>query len=69
MTNAVSWDVMPCGSCKNLRFIGIYHLHHQDDKNRRASNNVSNVLRLLVTVNVHSSPILVTLMTEAVRYS
>jgi hypothetical protein len=41
MKNAVTWDTMPCGSCKNRRFGGTYLLHHQDDKNRRARNNVS----------------------------
>jgi hypothetical protein len=33
MTNAVFWDVILCGSCKNRRFGGTYRLHHQDDKN------------------------------------
>jgi hypothetical protein len=43
-----------------------YRLHHQDDKNRRTSS----VLRLLVTANVvPSSPILVTLMMDAIRSS
>jgi hypothetical protein len=32
MKNAVFWDVMPCGSCKNRRFGVTYHLHcHQGD--------------------------------------
>jgi hypothetical protein len=39
--NAVFWDVAPCGSCKYRRFGGMYRLHHQGDKNRRARNNVS----------------------------
>jgi hypothetical protein len=55
------------------RFGGTYSLHHQGDKNWRARNNVSSnysVLRLLATVNiVPSSPILVTLMMEAIRSS
>jgi hypothetical protein len=34
MKNAVFWDVTPCGSCKNRRFRGTQHLHHQGDKNR-----------------------------------
>jgi hypothetical protein len=56
MKNGVFWDVMPCGSCKNRRFGGTSHLHHQGDKNGR----------LLVTANiVPSSPILVALMMEA----
>jgi hypothetical protein len=33
--------VAPCGSCKNRRFGGTHHLHHQGEKNRRARNNVS----------------------------
>jgi hypothetical protein len=32
--NGVFWDVMPCGSCKNQRFGGTWHLLHQGDKNR-----------------------------------
>jgi hypothetical protein len=39
--NAVLWDVMWSGSCKNRRFRLTYRLHHQGDKNRRARNNVS----------------------------
>jgi hypothetical protein len=27
MKNAVFWDVMHCGSCKNQCFGGMYHLH------------------------------------------
>jgi hypothetical protein len=51
MKNAVFWDVTPCGFCRNRRFGGTYH----------------SVLRLLVTANaVLSSPILVTLMMEAI---
>jgi hypothetical protein len=41
MKNAVFWDDMPCGSSKNQCFRGTYRLHHQGDKNRRATNNVS----------------------------
>jgi hypothetical protein len=59
MKNAVFWDVTPCGSCKNRHFGGIYRLHHQGDKN----------LRLLVIVNVLSSPNLVTLMMVAISSS
>jgi hypothetical protein len=67
MKNAVSWDVMPCGSCKNRRFGGMYRLHHQGDKNWRTGNNVSSVLRLLITANVvPSSQILSTLMMDAI---
>jgi hypothetical protein len=39
--NASFWDVTPCGFCKNRRFRGTYSCHHQDDKNRRARNNIS----------------------------
>jgi hypothetical protein len=55
----------------------MYRLHHQVDMNRRAKNVSSNwqpkgvfrsVLRLLVAANVvPSSPILVTMMMEAIR--
>jgi hypothetical protein len=38
--NAVFWDVMSCGSCKNRSFGVTYRLHHQGD-NQRARNNVS----------------------------
>jgi hypothetical protein len=41
MKNVLFWDVMPCGSCKNRRFRGTYHLHHQGEKNQQARNNVS----------------------------
>jgi hypothetical protein len=32
--NIVSWDVTPCGSCKNQRFGGTERLLHKGDKNR-----------------------------------
>jgi pentatricopeptide repeat protein len=41
MKNAVFWNVMLCGSCKNRRFGGLYRLYHQAGKNQRARNNVS----------------------------
>jgi hypothetical protein len=50
--NAVFWDVTPCASCNDRLFGVTYCLHHQGDKKRRASV-------------VPSSPILVTLMKEA----
>jgi hypothetical protein len=69
LKNAISWDAMPCGSCKNRRFRGTQHLHHQGDKNRWARNVSSFFLRsvcqLLLTANVPTSPALVTLMMEA----
>jgi hypothetical protein len=59
--NTVFWDVTPCGSLKNRRFGGTYRLHPQ--------YIVSSVIRLLVTANVPSSPILLTLMMEAISSS
>jgi hypothetical protein len=56
MKNAVFWDVTPCSSCKNRRF-GETNLQHQGVKNK------------LVTANVASSQILVTLMMGALRSS
>jgi hypothetical protein len=41
MKKGVFWDVTPCGSCKNLRFGGTWHLLHQGDKNRWTRNNTS----------------------------
>jgi hypothetical protein len=38
--NTIFWDVMLCGSFKNRRFGGLYHLRHQGDKNWQARNNV-----------------------------
>jgi hypothetical protein len=68
--NAVFWDVTQCTSCKNRHFGGMYRHHQQVDKNRRARNNISSVLPLLVTANVVlSSKILVTLMMDAIRSS
>jgi hypothetical protein len=72
MKNAIFWDVMPCGCCKNRCSGGTYRLHHQGDKNQRARNNVrSNFLflhiirHLLVTANMAPSSLnLVTLMME-----
>jgi hypothetical protein len=37
----------PRGSCKNRRFGGTCRLHHRDDKNRRARNNITNNYWLL----------------------
>jgi hypothetical protein len=41
MENAVFWHVTPCGSCKNRRLRGIFRIHDQAEKNRRARNDVS----------------------------
>jgi hypothetical protein len=32
MKNGAFWVVTPCGSCKNRRFGGTWHLLHQGDK-------------------------------------
>jgi hypothetical protein len=58
MKNAVFWAVTPRGSCKNRHFGGAYRLYHQGEKNP-----------LLVTANIPSSPILVTLMMEVIGSS
>jgi hypothetical protein len=39
MKKGVFWDVTPCGSCKNRRAGGSWHLLHQGDKNRWTRNN------------------------------
>jgi hypothetical protein len=72
MKNAVISDVTPCGSCKNRRVGGTYRLHHQDAKNERAKNSVSSNHQPKHSAKkyyVLSSPILVTLMMEAIRNS
>jgi hypothetical protein len=59
MKNGLFWDVTPCGSCKNRRFGLIPSLV-----------SVCSVRQLLVTASVvPSSPILVTLMKEALDSS
>jgi hypothetical protein len=59
MKNGVFWDVTPCGSYTNRRFRGNTNLAF-----------LRNVRRLLVTASVvTSSPILVTLMKEALSSS
>jgi hypothetical protein len=66
MNNDVFWDVTTRGSCKNRPFGGTLRLLH------RGAHLVflRSVLRLLVTASVVSiSPILVTLMKEALRSS
>jgi hypothetical protein len=63
MYNAVFWDVA-LWLRKNRHFGRTYRLYNQGGNNQRARN------RLLVTVNVvPSSPVLVTLMTEAILSS
>jgi hypothetical protein len=64
--------VTPCGSCKNRRFGGTYRLHHQGERNHRASNNVSNNCQLNYTVKKYIVPhslILFILMMEAICLS
>jgi hypothetical protein len=77
MNNAVFWDVTPCGCCKNRRLGGNYRLHQQGAKNRWTRSHASSdlvflrsVRRLIVTASVvPSTPILATLMMEAVSSS
>jgi hypothetical protein len=73
MINAVFWDITPCGCCNNRSFGGTYCHHHQGDENQGARNYVSyvtflrSVLMFLAIANdVPSSPILVTLIMEAI---
>jgi hypothetical protein len=61
MKNGVFWVVTPCGSCKNRSFGRTWLFLHQGD-----FVFLRSVRRLLITANVvPSSPILVTLMMEA----
>jgi hypothetical protein len=47
----VSWNVMPCGSCKNQCY-GINRRHnHQGDKNRRAKNKARSNYQLKYAAN------------------
>jgi hypothetical protein len=81
MKIAVFWDVTPCGCCKNRRFGGMYCLHYQGDKSQRARNNVisnyqpkhtakeyyvSAPLLLVIADVIPRSPILVTLIMDAI---
>jgi hypothetical protein len=67
MNKTVFWDFTLCGSCKNWCFGGYWHLHRQGNKNLVF---LRSVCRLLVTANaVPSSPILVTLMLQALGTS
>jgi hypothetical protein len=38
--NAVFWDVTPCGSCKNRRFVGTCRFHHPGRRNIRERGKV-----------------------------
>jgi hypothetical protein len=65
MRNAVSWVVMPRGSCKNRRFGGTY-LHHEGEEDERALNIDSSNWQLKLLTLFLVRPILVTLLlTEA----
>jgi hypothetical protein len=65
MKNGVFWDVTQRDSCKYRRFGGTYRLLHQGD-----TVFLRSVRQLLVTaIVVPSSPILVTLMEEALSSS
>jgi hypothetical protein len=37
LANGVFWDVVPCGSCRNSRFGGMYRLHQQGKKSALVS--------------------------------
>jgi hypothetical protein len=74
MKNGVFWDVTPCGSCKNRRdkeeisasFISVTRIDELETTQAVTSNRRT----LLVTACVvSSSPILVTLMKEALSSS
>jgi hypothetical protein len=70
---------MSCGSCRSRRFGGKYRLHRLSEKKRRARikissnkqpNHAAKKFLLLVILNViPSTPILATLMIEAIRSS
>jgi hypothetical protein len=60
MKNGFFSDVKPCGSCKNRRLREAKCIHHQGDKNRETSKNVSHTADI-----VPISFILLTLMMEA----
>jgi hypothetical protein len=68
MKDAVCWDVTQYGCCKNRRFGRTHRFHNRGSENGRLF--LLSERRLLVTANVvPSSPILVTVMTEALRSS
>jgi hypothetical protein len=61
MKDAVFWDMTPCGSCKNRRFLGTYHLHHRLTR--------IGELRITAVASNRNSLILVTSMIETIRPS
>jgi hypothetical protein len=48
MKNAVFWDVEPCRSCVNRRFVGTYLLHLQGRKIRERGTSICSHLLTLV---------------------
>jgi hypothetical protein len=61
MKNAVFWDVIPCGSCKDPSYGGTYRLHHKGDMNRWTRKNVgssSQPTHTAIITHDPSSPIL-----------
>jgi hypothetical protein len=72
MKNSVVCDVTPCDFSKDRRFGGICCLYHQGDRNRLARNSVNSNKQPKHAAKKYiapSSPILVNLMMEAIRYS
>jgi hypothetical protein len=75
MINAIFWDVTPCGSCKNRHFRGCITSITRVTRISKLETTFAvvyhhSVFQLLLTTNVvPSSPILVTLMTEAMHSS
>jgi hypothetical protein len=61
MKNDIFFGVMPCVSCDNRCFGGTCRLHHQGEKDQRASNKVSNgiMLRTHVAQGIDQWPALV----------
>jgi hypothetical protein len=41
MKNAIFWDVMPCGSCKNQSLRGMQRLHPQGERHSISSQGAS----------------------------
>jgi hypothetical protein len=77
MKNDVSWDITPCGACKNRRFGGMYLRHHQSERISElgtmlavTSNRSTLRKKSLTTANVvPRSLILSTLMMEPIGSS
>jgi hypothetical protein len=49
MKNALLCDVTPCGSCKNLHFVGTCPPYYHNEKKQRARNNVSSNYQSVLT--------------------